>query len=601
MSIEKMRLVVLSTQTDEVYALIETVMETRYFHPEISKEIVNEGNGGLEYPAEKVYEGYLNRIDVIRHDLHLDLDESYDRSYSHLEIEQAIHDAETQYNTLHSLSRSQSLDDNDKVALKALRQYAYQDLDQSFINLRFGRIPMDSYSKIVLHNDETFVFTTLHKTKDYAWIAYIALVDELDHIHKIFDSLYFEPIAIPLFSEEDINQACIHLLDHVYGYVKKMALQESYLQYICIFEDRLTITGFIAERYVDKLKDKVKAPLKLQDFPADAEVGLIAPTLLRNGWFSKPFEMFITMYGLPAYGSFDPTFYFAITYSLLFGLMFGDLGQGLILVLGGVYLYRKKGMVLGAVATRIGFSSMLFGTLFGSVFGNETLLLPLLEPFGLPIHVASPDFTMTLLISAVALGVVLILSSILINIFIKLKKRAYTQALFSQNGISGFVFYGFVMVGLALQMMLNINVFNPLTIAMFVVFPLLCILLVEPLGHLMDKKNLAPHAGWGAYLVEGVFELIEVILSFITNTMSFLRVGGFVLSHAGMMIVVMTLNDMMGQYGFVVMILGNALVIALEGLIVGIQTLRLEYYEMFSRYYEGGGKEFISVHKERRI
>ena len=84
------------------------------------------------------------------------------------------------------------------------------------------------------------------------------------------------------------------------------------------------------------------------------------------------------------------------------------------------------------------------------------------------------------------------------------------------------------------------------------------------------------------------------MLSFVANTMSFLRVGGFVLSHAGMMAVVMTLKEMSGAYGIVVMILGNVIVILLEGLIVGIQTLRLEYYEMFSRYYEGGGKKFNS-------
>ena len=104
---------------------------------------------------------------------------------------------------------------------------------------------------------------------------------------------------------------------------------------------------------------------------------------------------------------------------------------------------------------------------------------------------------------------------------------------------------------------------------------------------------MTPHEGWGGYLTEAVFELIEVLLSFVSNTMSFLRVWGFVLSHAGMMFVVMTLREMSGPAGFLVMILGNIFVMALEGLIVGIQTLRLQYYEMFSRYYEGGGKRFI--------
>ena len=103
---------------------------------------------------------------------------------------------------------------------------------------------------------------------------------------------------------------------------------------------------------------------------------------------------------------------------------------------------------------------------------------------------------------------------------------------------------------------------------------------------------------------EAFFELFEVMLTFIANTMSFLRVGGFVLSHAGMMMVVYTLAEMVAggtaitlSY-LLVVVIGNAFVMCLEGMIVGIQVLRLEFYEMFSRYYEGKGKPFISI-KER--
>jgi V/A-type H+-transporting ATPase subunit I len=102
--------------------------------------------------------------------------------------------------------------------------------------------------------------------------------------------------------------------------------------------------------------------------------------------------------------------------------------------------------------------------------------------------------------------------------------------------------------------------------------------------------------GFGAFFTEGFFELFDVVLTFITNTMSFLRVGGFVLSHAGMMLVVYTLAGMVGGIGYwIVLVLGNAFVMCLEGLIVGIQVLRLEFYEMFSRYYEGNGKPFVSM------
>jgi V/A-type H+-transporting ATPase subunit I len=108
----------------------------------------------------------------------------------------------------------------------------------------------------------------------------------------------------------------------------------------------------------------------------------------------------------------------------------------------------------------------------------------------------------------------------------------------------------------------------------------------------MEGHKLFPD-GFGGFFTEAFFETFETVLSYITNTMSFLRVGGFVLSHAGMMMVVFSLMDMFGPLGATItFILGNLFVMGLEGLIVGIQVLRLEFYEMFSRYFEGNGIPF---------
>ena len=93
--------------------------------------------------------------------------------------------------------------------------------------------------------------------------------------------------------------------------------------------------------------------------------------------------------------------------------------------------------------------------------------------------------------------------------------------------------------------------------------------------------------------MEAFFELFEIVLSFVTNTVSFLRVGAFALNHAGMMsVVVMFMTTMNTGASIGIAIFGNLLVIGLEGLIVGIQVLRLGFYEMFSRFYDGGGREF---------
>jgi V/A-type H+-transporting ATPase subunit I len=114
----------------------------------------------------------------------------------------------------------------------------------------------------------------------------------------------------------------------------------------------------------------------------------------------------------------------------------------------------------------------------------------------------------------------------------------------------------------------------------------------------MHKKKMF-ETGFGGFFVEGFFELFEIVLSYITNTVSFLRVGGFILSHAGMMLVVTTLMENSGQVGsIVILIFGNIFVMVLEGLIVGIQVLRLEFYEMFSRYYEGNGTPFKAINEK---
>ena len=126
--------------------------------------------------------------------------------------------------------------------------------------------------------------------------------------------------------------------------------------------------------------------------------------------------------------------------------------------------------------------------------------------------------------------------------------------------------------------------------------PLIAILLKEPLSHLVErKKEILPSGSKIMFLVEALVECFDVVLSYATNTISFVRVGAFALSHAGMMGVVMTLAGLeQGNPNWVIIVLGNILVACLEGLVVGIQVLRLEYYEMFSRFYTGNGKPFVS-------
>jgi V/A-type H+-transporting ATPase subunit I len=298
------------------------------------------------------------------------------------------------------------------------------------------------------------------------------------------------------------------------------------------------------------------------------------------------------MYGMPGYGEFDPTPFVAITYTLLFGLMFGDLGQGALISALGCYLYKKKGIALGAVMTVIGASSMVFGVLYGSVFGFEEWLPALWRKPGTDIN--------STLFFAVGIGVFLIISSMLINILNALKQKNWGKLIFSPNGIAGLVFY-LAVVGIVLCVL---NGFTTLAIVLGIVFvaiPLILIALREPLAKIAQGHKVELEGRPAMFVLETIIELYEVLLTYFTNTVSFVRVGAFALSHAGMMSVVMLLSRSAtgDNRNIVIIVLGNIVVMALEGLVVGIQVLRLEFYEMFSRFFSGDGRAFHSYRKAK--
>ena len=249
--------------------------------------------------------------------------------------------------------------------------------------------------------------------------------------------------------------------------------------------------------------------------------------------------------------------------------------------------------------TRCGICSMIFGTLYGSVFGFEELLDPVFESAGvdfLPLHPF--ESTTFILFTAVGIGIFLIVVSMLINIVTGLKKGDIEGAVFGCNGICGLVFYSSVVFAVVSTMVLDMEVMSTPFVIFLIVIPAVCIFCRVPFAIAAKYKKFRLSAGEekmtvGNFIVENFFEMFEFVLSYVSNTMSFLRVGGFVMSHAGMMLVVMTLMDGMSKVGKpIVFVIGNLFVMAMEGMIVAIQIIRLEFYEIFSRFYDGSGSEY---------
>jgi V/A-type H+-transporting ATPase subunit I len=309
----------------------------------------------------------------------------------------------------------------------------------------------------------------------------------------------------------------------------------------------------------------------------------------------------VTLYGTPSYKEADPTSFLAISYMILFGAMFGDLGQGFIFAFTGFMMGLKKKSAVSGVLIRIGLSSMLFGSLYDSVFGIEHVLsgflVHLFNNEGLEHLFLRPiENTNVILILSVALGIVFLLVSFVYSIFNKLKNGDIKEGLFGRNGVNGLVLFigllslgGMTFYGAPLWGIKLLTLLLGMTVILLVIR--------EPLSNQILGKLPLYHEGAGAYYMESGFELLETFLSMLSNGISFIRVGAFALNHVGLFIAFHTIASMIGtSVGDVAMfIVGNVVVIALEGLIVFIQGLRLIYYEMFSKYYTGDGRAFVGV------
>jgi V/A-type H+-transporting ATPase subunit I len=500
-----------------------------------------------------------------------------------------------------------------------------------YIKIRFGRLPADSYAKLDYYADKLFLFFSLSNDAHYHWGFFAATQESMADVEDIFAALYFERIWIPdtirgkpeearNIVENTLKQAEDEIADleqrisalvqenkafflTAYAILDQLNHSFEMRKYAGVHQESFLLTGFIPKREEAHFSSLFMGipDLTLTFQPHDSDKRLQAPTKLKNNRFCEPFEMFVDMYGTPGCNELDPTAFLAVTYTLLFGVMFGDLGQGAAIAALGLLLWRMKRMPFGRILIRIGACSALFGLLYGSVFGLEDVLDPLYRALGFsskPVHVMAPATINGLLMLAVGMGAALILVSMLLNIVTGIRTKDVERAFFSNNGLAGLVFYGGILAGAFSAFAGGPNLFTAPYVLGVIVLPVLVVFFKECLGRVAEKSGgFLPERGRiGSFVVEGFFELFEVVLSFVTNTLSFLRVGGFVISHAGMMSVVFTLSEMMrGAGSLLVLIIGNAFVIALEGFIVGIQILRLEFYEMFSHYFEGRGKPYSPI------
>ena len=527
-------------------------------------------------------------------------------------------------------------------SLRVIRPFRNLNFDISsilkfrFIHFRFGRIGKEYYQKFekYIYDNLDTIFIKCDEDDQYIWGMYFVPEPESQKVKAVYSSMHFEKIYMPDSYEgtareafeqltqkrslilSDFNTVSQKRNDFLISHCQEiLAARAAIARLSGNFDIRklaactkgkgendifYILCGWMTEKDAHSFQTDIKDDSKIfciidgeDDEHIQPETHQQPPTKLKNPKLFKPFEMYINMYGLPAYNEMDPTWFVAITYSFIFGAMFGDAGQGLLLFIGGFLLYKFKHIALAGIISCAGVFSTIFGILFGSFFGFENLFPALwLRPMNNMMTVPFIGKLNTVFIVAIGFGMGLILLCMVFNIINAWKAHDTEHIWFDTNSVAGLVFYGSATVSIALILTGHTL---PGGILLFIMFgiPLILIFFKEPLTALVEKKSEVMPKEKGMFIVQGLFEMFEVLLSYFSNTLSFVRIGAFAVSHAAMMEVVLMLAGFeSGHLNWIVVILGNLFVSGMEGLIVGIQVLRLEYYEMFSRFYKGTGRKF---------
>jgi V/A-type H+-transporting ATPase subunit I len=333
------------------------------------------------------------------------------------------------------------------------------------------------------------------------------------------------------------------------------------------------------------------------------------PVALTNNKWLKPVQELVTTFGRPSYGELDPTLLIAFTFPILYGAMFGDLGQGLILMLVGILAHNKifmKGLQsLGLLLVYAGFFATIFGFLYGSIFGFEGHLIEEYLHFHFAAMWMSPlENILTILGLAIDAGIVILLFGYLLALFNNIRSRDWAHFWFGHTGVVALCFY--ISFLALLGGFLGSTAIAPKVAVAISHLPLPFPQLAGAFGillmfsgffrNMVEGHTLIEGKGFGGFamfLVQSFMDLFEGVISMLSNTLSFVRVGAFAVAHGGLSLAIFKLAGDKPTLGFwITIVIGNIFIIGFEGLIVYIQTMRLHYYEILGKFFHGGGMQF---------
>ncbi|MBV6395775.1 MAG: hypothetical protein HFACDABA_01357 [Anaerolineales bacterium] len=513
----------------------------------------------------------------------------------------------------------------------------------AFMHSILGIVPAANMSRLrtsLLRVPHVFFILRADAQKPVIWI--LGQKSNFDVLERAAKSAYLSPLSLPEEfngTPEQITAQLRHEIDSSKGRIaayesdlaKLGVSHKSELQKLLwdarnsrIMADAILRFGQLRHTYVvvgwtptasvEELSARLKAASReiLIETTATSRSGHhanVPVALMQNKWL-KPIQELVGTYGRPSYGELDPTLLVAFTFPLLYGAMFGDLGQGLLMMVLGILAHNKiflKGLhSLGLLFAYCGASAAVFGYLYGSIFGFEGHLVEEYLHFHFePFWISPMESILSVLSLAIDVGIVILALSFLLGMFNNFRSRDWAHLLFGHSGVTAFLFYlcflavvfGGFFGSTALAPKIAVALYalplpyTPLLIVfgVFVMFGGFFRNMVE--GHtLIEGKGIG---GFGMFLVQSVMDLVETGISMLSNTLSFIRVGAFAVAHGGLSLAIFALAGEEPTIGFWITIaLGNVFIIGFEGLIVYIQTMRLHYYEILGKFFHGGGMQF---------
>ena len=341
------------------------------------------------------------------------------------------------------------------------------------------------------------------------------------------------------------------------------------------------VSGGLANVFVEETKSHVNHSTEESTQAKEAD----PPTLVKGPGWTRPLQSIVDNFGIPSYSETNPTPFMILTFPLIYGLMFGDIGEGILFLAFGfflLYLRRKKVKVfeIGQIFVNgaeliimLGIGATIFGFVFGDIFGFEARSVLGINPIFSPTAGAFPTSasvvpsTANLIIYMIFIlffGVAHLLSGLAISAYNKIRSKEYRHALLGPISWAWFyaAFVAAAVIVVQANFKFSVLLKNPLVVAsIFIPMALM---------------------GYG----EGGLHVMEAFIGAGSNTLSYLRIWALNLADFAVKFAFFT------SFGIVGAIFGNVLVMILEGLIVFVQTLRLHWVEWFGKFYEGTGHPF---------